>query len=212
MPSSPRQAPSEEKEISMFIVLPLGNTVNEYLRRYGEKSPDLEASCPFCGEDLGKKHGKFVRGVVHRGELIPIPIYRRLCKRCRKAVSLLPPFVRYHSQIPNLLRESSVRLHDLMGVSVSRVTSRLSSAIPGGISQRTVMRWVKAFREKAESILRSLSGRLQTLFPSVSVASALRGPPVCSLLCLFFILSREWPPLRGLGALGSAALLGQVMV
>jgi len=122
LPSSPRQAPTKEKQTTMFIVLPLGNTVNEYLKRYGEKSPDLEASCPCCGANLDKKHGKFVRSVVYRGELIPIPVYRRLCKRCRKAISLLPPFVRYHSQILNLLRESSVRLHDLMGVPVSNPT------------------------------------------------------------------------------------------
>ena len=68
----------------MMIVLPLLVTIKGYLEEYGNKSPDIEIACPYCGRRL-RRHGRYFRRVVLGTVLYRIPVYRRLCPRCRKS-------------------------------------------------------------------------------------------------------------------------------
>ena len=206
-----RQAP-EDRKTAMLIVAPLGRDVNGYIESYGEKSPDVEVLCPSCGAPLKRKHGKFLRGVAYRKELVFIPIYRRRCSACRKTASLIPAFLRCHSQIPQLLRESASKLHVVFGQSVSEVSRRLSSAIPGGISERTVVRWASEAGRKAQEVLPKLLRAVQMLCPSLSAVSLVRDRPVEDVFRLMKAAATALPGLRGLGAFASASLLLGVVV
>jgi len=206
-----RQAP-ENRKTAMLIVAPLGRDVNGYLKSYGEKCPNVEVLCPSCGSPLKRKHGKFLRGVVYKKKLVFIPIYRRRCSACRKTASLIPAFLRHHSQIPQLLRESASKLHVCLRRPVSEVSRRLSSVIPGGISERTVIRWASEAERKAKDILPKLLRTVQILCPSLSAVSLLRGHPVEDIFRLIKAAATALPGLRGLGAFASASLLLGVVV
>ena len=158
----------------MIIVLPLLVAIKEYLKEYGDKSPDMETMCPRCGRRL-RRHGRYFRNVVLGAVLYQIPIYRRFCPRCRRTFSLCPCFLRPYSQFALPVHEAAARLL-VSGRSPDGIAERLCQGPEtGGVSGRTVLRWQKRWREQAGEVLGFLAKRILSLSPGIDLTPYL--PP-----------------------------------
>lgn len=169
----------------MPIILPLGRTVYAYLRRFGSQSPVLAIGCPKCGGRAMHQHGCYRRSAVTTRRVFRIPIYRWCCPECGKTVSVLPDFLAPYAQFVSLIREGVVRRH-VGGWTVVRIAEHACGAGAGGLSMRTVTRWLSKARRVASQWTQLLAGRL------------LLAQPDCDL----FTLSVRWQgPRAGLKAL-----------
>ena len=159
----------------MVIVLPLLAAIKEYLGEYGDKSPDMEIHCPCCGRRL-RRHGRYFRSVVLGTALYRIPVYRRLCPRCRRTFSLCPCFLRPYSQFSLPVHEAAARLL-VSGRSPDAIAERLCPGpTTGGVSGRTILRWQKRWKAKAGDLLSSLSERILSLSPGTDLTPYLPPP------------------------------------
>lgn len=185
----------------MVIVLPLLMAIKEYLKKYGDKSPDMEIYCPCCGRRL-RRHGRYFRWVVLGVELYRIPVYRRFCPHCRRTFSLCPCFLRPYSQFSLHAHEAAVRLL-VQGRSPDGIAERLCPGPrTGGVSGRTIQRWQKHLKAGAGDLLSSLSERILSLSPGVDLtpffppARMPRGSLRAMLLLGEFYRDLVWEPRR----------------
>jgi len=159
----------------MVIVLPMLAAIKEYLRKYGDKSPDMELACPRCGRRL-RRHGRYFRRVVLGTVLYRIPVYRRLCPRCRKTFSLCPCFLTPYSQFALPVHEAAARLL-VQGRSPGHISERLcQGSEAGGVSGRTILRWQRHWRTGAGELLSALSERILALSPGTNLTPYLPPP------------------------------------
>jgi transposase-like protein len=185
----------------MMIVLPLLVAIKDYLTKYQDESPDMEIACPYCGHRL-RRHGRYFRRVVLGTVLYRVPVYRRLCPRCRKTFSLCPCFLRPYSQFAQPVHEAAARLL-VQGRSPDRVSELLCQGPEaGGVSKRTILRWQRRWKDGASSLLSTLSERVLALSPGTDLTPYLPPPrmPRGSLQALFSLggLYRDtvWGPRR----------------
>lgn len=170
----------------MVIVLPMLAAIKEYLAKYGDKSPDMEIRCPCCGRRL-RRHGRYFRRVVLGTVLYRVPVYRRLCPRCRRTFSLCPCFLRPYSQFALPVHEAAARLL-VQGRSPDQIAERLCQGPEaGGISGRTILRWQRRWKVGASGLLSALSERVLALSPGTDLTPYLPPPrmPRGSLQALF---------------------------
>lgn len=170
----------------MMIVLPLLVAIKNYLTKYQDESPDMEIVCPYCGRRL-RRHGRYFRRVVLGTVLYRIPVYRRLCSRCRKTFSLCPCFLRPYSQFALPVHEAAARLL-VQGRSPDRVSELLCQGPgAGGVSGRTILRWQRRRKDGASGLLSAISGRVLALSPGTDLTPYLPPPrmPRGSLQALF---------------------------
>jgi transposase-like protein len=159
----------------MVIVLPLLVSIKEYLRKYKDRSPDVEILCPCCGRRL-RRHGRYFRRVVLGTVLYQVPVYRRLCPRCRRTFSLCPCFLRPYSQFALPVHEAAARLL-VRGRSPDHIAERLCQGLEtGGISGRTILRWQRRWRVGAAGLLSSISERILALSPGTDLTPHLPPP------------------------------------
>lgn len=159
----------------MVIVLPLLVSIKEYLRAYRDKSPDMEIQCPCCGRRL-RRHGCYYRRVVLGLGIHLVPVYRRLCPRCRRTFSLCPCFLRPYSQFALPVHEAAARLL-VQGRSPDAIAERLCQGPQvGGVSGRTIQRWQSGWKAGAGDLLGSLSERVLSLSPGTDLTPFF--PPV----------------------------------
>lgn len=184
-----------------MIVLPLLVVIKGYLEEYGNKSPDVEMVCPYCGRRL-RRHGRYFRRAVLGTVLYRIPVYRRLCPRCRKTFSLCPCFLRPYSQFALPVHEAAARLL-VQGRSPDRVSELLCQGPEtGGVSGRTILRWQRRWKDGASGLLSALAERVLALSPGTDLTPYLPPPrmPRGSLQALFSLggLYRDkvWGPRR----------------
>lgn len=162
----------------MPIILPLGRTVKAYLGRYGGHGPTLRIACRKCGVATLHKHGHYCRTAVTVRKVYRIPIYRWRCAGCGATVSVLPDFLAPYAQFVSLIREGVVRRR-LAGWSVAKITARTCSTAVGGLSQRTVFRWLARAQKGAAAWTKMLSDlllRMQPGFDLFSLSPSWQGP------------------------------------
>lgn len=159
----------------MVIVLPLLVSIKDYLKEYRDKSPDMEIQCPCCGRRL-RRHGRYFRRVVLGTVLYQVPVYRRLCPRCRRTFSLCPCFLRPYSQFALPAHEAAARLL-VQGKSPDGVAERLCQGPQaGGVSGRTILRWQRRWKGGASELLSALSERILCLSPGTDLTPYLPPP------------------------------------
>lgn len=137
----------------MIIVMHQITSLKSYLGEHLNKSPEWNEACPACGWPRLRKHGRFWRQLVLGVLFERVPVYRLLCPGCEKTFSLIPSFMRPYSQFGVHVHEAAARM---LGASnpIRAVSRRLcSSASAGGVSQRTVARWLQQWRSKAQRLL-----------------------------------------------------------
>jgi transposase-like protein len=184
-----------------MIVLPLFATIKEYLRKHGDRSPDIEVLCPCCGRRL-RRHGRYFRRVVLGIKLYRIPIYRRFCPHCHRTTSLCPCFLRPYSQFALPVHEAAVRLL-VQGRSPDAIAQRLCQGPQaGGISDRTIQRWQSRWKAGASDLLSALSERILSLSPGTDLTPFFPSTrmPRGSLRAIFglgeFYRDLVWKPRR----------------
>lgn len=159
----------------MVIVLPLLVAIKEYLREHGDRPPDMGILCPCCGRRL-RRHGRYFRQVVLGTVLYQVPVYRRLCPRCRKTFSLCPCFLRPYSQFGLSVHEAAARLL-IQERSPNHIADRLCQGPQaGGVSARTILRWQRRWRDEVAGLLSSLSERILSLSPGADLTPYLPPP------------------------------------
>ncbi len=177
----------------MIIVMQEEVSLKRYLDEYSHRSPEWEQQCPVCGWPRLRKHGRFFRSVVLDQLLERLPVYRRICPRCGTTFSLLPAFVRPHAHFGVSVREAAARMLT-RGEALNEVAARLcGSSSSGGISVRTLCRWLQCWRQRARALSESVIERILHLAPGFDVSPYLPGS--------------GWPR----GWLGSALALGKIL-
>ena len=139
-----------------------------YLDECADRAPTGEQHCPICGRKL-RKHGRYFRSVVFGQLLERLPVYRYLCPKCHKTFSLLPAFLRPYSHFGLCVREAAARLLG-GGDKVDAVAGRLCrSNAAGGISGRTLRRWLQGWRQRARALTEVVIERILCLTPGFDV-------------------------------------------
>jgi predicted nucleic acid-binding Zn ribbon protein len=159
----------------MIIVLRAVISLKEYLQEYGVRPPAEERKCPICGGRL-RRHGRYFRSVVYGQLLERLPVYRYLCPRCEKTFSLLPAFVRPYGHFGLCVREAAARTL-AKGGKVDALADRLCrSGSAGGVSGRTLRRWLRVWRQRARALTESVIERILHLVPGFDVTPYLPKP------------------------------------
>ncbi|MEW5933111.1 MAG: DUF6431 domain-containing protein [Bacillota bacterium] len=200
----------------MIRILPLGNTVKQYLREWGHRSPRVLMNCPECGRRMWE-HGSFCRWANTRTERFLIPIYRLLCPDCRLTMSLLPPFLYPHAQFLTPVREAAIRLHLGRGLPLTQVAQMVATPEVGCVTARTVARWVRRAQQVAREVSAAVAARLLELSPGLDLswyAAGLRAKlgPLRTLLGLLDLYRQVSMALGASAAAFSAGLFGLVNV
>lgn len=185
----------------MPIILPLGRTVKAYLERYGGCGPTLSIRCGKCGEATLHQHGRYWRTAVTRRKVYRVPVYRWKCSGCGATVSVLPDFLAPYAQFVSLVREGAVRRR-LCGLTMAEITARACSAAIGGLSLRSVYRWLAKARQKATDWTTVLTDRLLLMQPGADLfrlSPHWQGPDaVLKALCgLGDLCRRQVPSVQG---------------
>jgi len=152
----------------MPIILPLGRTVKAYLRLYGDTCPALSIACRKCEGATLHKHGRYWRTAVTRRQVYRVPIYRWKCPCCGATVSVLPDFLAPYAQFVSLVREGAVRRR-LCGSTVAEIAASACCAAAGGLSLRSVYRWLAKARQKATDWTAVLTDRLLRMQPGADL-------------------------------------------
>lgn len=135
----------------MSKVLHFGRSCKSYLRLYENCSPDVKICCEDC-DSLLHKHGRYLRSVTTKHEIVQIPIYRQYCPVCRKTVSLLPDFLVPWARYAVWVREAAITRKQ-KGFSWRQAAESTTASIVR-FSRRTLKRWW------ARHLLRSASAAL----------------------------------------------------
>ena len=123
-----------------------------------DKGPDINTSCQNCNRKM-HKHGCYKRNAYTKYYSYRIPIYRWCCPDCGKTISLLPPFLIPYARFYTSLRESVIKRR-MNGKSYKSIAERIVSQKNGGLSEQTVKRWWKKFKERVSSAANWLAGEL----------------------------------------------------
>lgn len=152
----------------MIIVMHVAVSLKRYLDECANRAPAGEQRCPICGRRL-RKHGCYFRSLVLGQTLKRLPVYRYLCPQCRKTFRLLPAFVRPYGHFGLSVREAAARMV-ASGGKVDAVTERLcQSPSAGGISGRTLRRWLQGWRRRARMLTESVIEGILRLAPGFDV-------------------------------------------
>lgn len=159
----------------MIIILETAVSLKSYLQEYAVKSPTEKRKCPICARSL-RRHGRYFRSLVYGQVLQLLPVYRCLCPRCKKTFSLLPAFMRPYSHFGLCVREAAARLL-ASGGKVDVLAGRLCrSSSAGGVSVRTLRRWLRSWRQRARALAESIIEQVLHLAPGLDVTSYLPKP------------------------------------
>jgi hypothetical protein len=153
----------------MIIVMQEAVSLKRYLDEYSDRSPEWQQGCPVCGWPRLSKHGRFFRFVVFGQLFEHLPIYRRRCSGCGKTFSLLPAFVRPYAHFGVCVHEAAARML-ARGEKIDRLAGRLCrSNSAGGVSSRTLLRWLQCWRRRAQALTVSVVERILHLAPGFDV-------------------------------------------
>ena len=152
----------------MCIILPLGRTVQIYLRKYGERGPALSLHCPGCDKQM-QRHGRYWRWVFTAREKARIPIYRWKCRECRVTHSVLPDFLRPYARFVSWVRELVVRGRLRRKMSWAQLVELVSSEEVSWLSEKTLRRWLRRARNLAGEWGRVLAQRILEFWPGTDV-------------------------------------------
>lgn len=116
------------------------------------------------------KHGRYWRTAVTYHHVHRIPIYRWRCPGCRCTAAVLPDFLKPYAQFVSLVREGVLRRW-VRKWPVVRIAARACSVAAGGVSERTVARWLAKVRTVAAAWTKVLTERLLLAQPGIDLFS-----------------------------------------
>lgn len=153
----------------MSKILHFGRSCKAYLRLYGNQSPDVTLCCEDCGCRL-HKHGRYMRAVSTRSQIIQIPIYRQLCPVCGKTISLWPDFLVPWARVVTWVREAAMTRRQ--NGYTWRQTAENTTAPATRPSRRTLKRWWKRYLIRAASAALWIAGELISSGSDVDLLSS----------------------------------------
>lgn len=124
---------------------------------YGTQSPAEKLSCEDCGCCL-HKHGRYMRAVAIKSEIVLIPIYRQLCPVCGKTISILPDFLVPWARFATWIREAAMTRRQ--NSFTWRQTAESTFATTVRCSRRTLKRWWQRYLLRAASAALWIAGQL----------------------------------------------------
>lgn len=130
----------------MSKILHFGRSCKAYLRMYSDRSPDVVLCCEDCGCRL-HKHGRYMRSVATKSEIVLIPIYRQICPSCGKTVSLLPDFLVPWARFATWVREAAMTRRQSGFTWRQMAESTTAPAVR--CSHRTLKRWWQQYLQRA---------------------------------------------------------------
>lgn len=148
----------------MIIIKNLSKSIKGYLRNYQDVPPKIQDLCALCHHKL-HKHGSYKRTVVTKHSVLIIPIYRWKCSNCSQSYSLLPDFLSPYKVFIGWIQESVAFRHFIQGNSYNNIQSSIVSEHAGGISSRTLKRWVSQWRKKITPSIQRLAKYLLEVDP-----------------------------------------------
>lgn len=124
---------------------------------YGDRSPNVKLYCKDCGCCL-HKHGRYMRSVATKTEIVQIPIYRQFCPVCEKTISLLPDFLVPWARVATWVREAAMTRRQ--NGFTWRQTAESTTVTAVRPSRKTLKRWWKRYLLRAASAALWLAGQL----------------------------------------------------
>lgn len=115
-------------------------------------------------------HGRYWRTAVTDRKVYEVPVYRWRCTVCLGTFGVLPDFLVPYAQFVSLVREGVLRRW-LRKWPVARIAARACSAVAGGLSERTVARWLTRLKQIASGWAEVLANRLLLAQPGVDLFS-----------------------------------------
>jgi hypothetical protein len=115
-------------------------------------------------------HGRYWRTAVTGRRVYRIPIYRWCCVTHGGTVSLLPDFLVPYAQFVSLVREGVMRRW-LRNWPMAKLATRACLAVAGGLSERTVARWLVRVKQLACDWCQVLADRLLVARPGADLSA-----------------------------------------
>ncbi len=146
--------------------------VQSYLRWI--ESPDARlfrpSFCPHCQGTQWHRHGRYYRDVCTDREIHDIPVQRFLCPLCGHTLSLLPSFVGPRQSFTWDVQQQVVSSGE-HGQTAAQAAAAVASPA-GPVSQRTVVRWHRLWRDRLASWESWFWGLVLRWFPSLSLLTS----------------------------------------
>ena len=149
---------------TMIIVKYLSRTIKGYKELFHNVPPKMDDFSPCCQAKL-YHHGHYKRTVVTKKDVDELKIYRFLCSECDKTFSLLPDFLSPYQVFYSGIQEGVFYRRLIIKKSSAVVHRGLVSEETGGISERTLKRWIGNWRKKLENVIQRLSNFILELDP-----------------------------------------------
>lgn len=131
----------------------------------------MQLHCPLCGRLLWH-HGCYKRNAVTDIlAIISIHIFRMYCPDCRKTFSLIPAFLKPHRPFLMCIFEEIVYMKVILGKTYIEITGDISKKITGGISLRTISRYLRCIKISCKDILLPLEAFLCRYIPEKELPS-----------------------------------------
>jgi transposase-like protein len=155
--------------IDIPILLPYYRELNQYIENIFVDIKEMQFHCPQCGRLLWK-HGKYERNAV-TGQLtvILIWIFRLYCPECKKTFSLIPSFLKPRYSILMSVFEEIIFSKVILHKTYVEITQTFSERILGGISLKTLYRYIKKIRKACKEIVVPLESFLCSYLPEKQI-------------------------------------------
>lgn len=129
----------------------------------------MQFHCPLCGHLLWK-HGKYERNAVtSQLTVILIWIFRLYCPECKKTFSLIPSFLKPRYSILMSAFEEIIFSKVILHKTYADIAQAFSSRISGGISIKTLYRYINKTREACKEIVVPLESFLCSYLPEKQI-------------------------------------------
>lgn len=153
----------------MPILLPCYRELNQYIENIFTDIKEMHFHCPQCSHLLWK-HGKYERNVV-TGQLtvIIIWIFRLYCPKCRKTFSLIPSFLKPRYSILMSVYEEIIFSKVILHKTYVEITQTFYNRIFGGISIKTLYRYINKTRKACKEIVVPLESFLCSYLPEKQI-------------------------------------------
>lgn len=153
----------------MSILLPYYRDLNQYVENIFTDIKSVKVQCPKCGHLLWK-HGKYKRNAVtNHLTIVFIWIFRLYCPVCKKTFSLIPSFLKPHYSIVMNIFEEITFLKVIMHKTYADIAQMLTGLVLGGISIKTLYRYVNKARKACKEIIIPLESFLCFYIPEKQI-------------------------------------------
>lgn len=125
------------------------------MRLFQNVPPNINEDSHCCQAKL-YHHGHYERTAVTKTEVARLKIYRFQCSLCGTTFSYIPDFLVPYQVFYTGVQEAVFYRKLVIGKSVAAIKRRVVSPFVG-ISERTIKRWVKKWRNQIENVVLQLA-------------------------------------------------------